>query len=122
MHRRLRRSDKRKRCVYVFANKLAKPQLGSWGLLKVTLAADMAPSGRRLATSFASVLYNLRAFRRRRDDGWLLAAEPPLNLPDPKFLEEIEVVHTFDVSYASVDSVERDEDAAAFGVVVAEGF
>ena len=58
----------------MFANKLAKPQLGSWGLLKVSFAADMAPSGRRLATSFASVRLRRRAYRRRRDDGWLLNA------------------------------------------------
>ena len=38
----------------MYCQQVGKPQLGSWGLLKVTLAADMTLSGRWLATSCAS--------------------------------------------------------------------
>ena len=43
-------------------------------LALLSLARHLAPSGRRLATSCAAVSLSRRALRRRRDDGWVLAA------------------------------------------------
>ena len=84
----------------------SKPQLPSWGfanLLAKTHAQLLhlsdrptggAPAGKLGPTSFASIRLHHRALRRRRDDGWLLAA--PQNIPNSSlssFRHRIKVVY-----------------------------